>query len=165
MNTYVGYEEQALCKLGVYHGRARTGTGILGLFNVGKTPLMEVVGLSDFLGTEEGEYVLREHASGMISSTPVTRRENAVMSVSIPIQGWTILAAHPTETFEIAQKQVKVSNLGLLGKMSGPAAIIESHTEIESGERLRLRTSLKALGTLGETLNSFHHAVKMSARC
>ena len=39
--------------------------------------------------------------------------------------------------------------MGLLGKMTGAAAISNSDMYVESNGRLRIWTSLKALGTLG----------------
>lgn len=44
----------------------------------------------------------------------------------------------------------KIAVLGLLGKMTGAAALVGSSMEIEETGRLRVKATLKALGVLGK---------------
>lgn len=148
MNPYLGYEDQALLKVGTYVGFARTGTGILGIFNCTSQPLSEFVRLDEFPGTEEGEYVVRSF-EGKVSK-PMTRvQETAFVGVDVDVQGWSILAAHPVKELELKSGKTSVAMLGLVGKMTGAAAVTGYDVYVEDNGRLRTWTSLKALGTLG----------------
>jgi len=158
IEAYTGYDEHVLLKIGTYVGMARTGTGILGIFNVSQRSLTEMIRLGQFPGTEEGTYIIRSHNTGQISE-PVNRNDHfSFVQVEIPIQGWEILSAYPMRTFELERKEpaagpasVSVSNLGLLGKMTGAAAVVNMDMYIEkSSGRLKVWTSLKALGIYGE---------------
>lgn len=46
--------------------------------------------------------------------------------------------------------------LGLLGKMTGAAAVVRSETRLEENGRLRIELILKALGTLGIYISTLH---------
>ncbi|KAK5146037.1 hypothetical protein LTR04_001128, partial [Oleoguttula sp. CCFEE 6159] len=153
---YTGYDELNLLKVATYVGMAHSGTSILGVFNTTPSPLTELVRLTDFPGTETGTYVIRAHSTGEVSA-PMTRTDKAAfVCVDTKVQGWEILAAHPLRAFELKRKHegngstdVVVANLGLLGKMTGAAAVVNSDVYVEETGRLRVWTSLKALGTLG----------------
>ena len=158
IEAYTGYDEHVLLKIGTYVGMARTGTGILGIFNVSQRSLTEMIRLDQFPGTDEGTYIIRNHNTGQVSE-PVNRNDHfSFVQVEIPIQGWEILSAYPMRTFELERKgpaagpaSVSVSNLGLLGKMTGAAAVVNMNMYVEkSSGRLRVWTSLKALGIYGE---------------
>ena len=154
MNAYVGYEEQGLLKIGTYVGFARTGTGILGIFNCCSQPLSELVRLEDFPGTEEGTYVVRNFEDGMVSK-PMQRGEmSAFVGINLDVRGWAIVAAHPARVFEVGQGvgdkvKMSVAMLGLVDKMTGSAAVMNYDVYVEDNGRLRIWTSLKALGKLG----------------
>lgn len=153
MNPYNGYDDLALLKIGTYVGFARTGTGILGIFNCSPQPLAEFVHLSDFPGTEEGEYVIGAFTSGEVSPPVKRGDEQAMAKVELKKQGWEILSAYAVKTLQMDEKhgKVAVANMGLLGKMTGSAAVTGCDIYIEDNGRLRVWTSLKALGTLGES--------------
>ncbi|OCK79847.1 glycoside hydrolase family 36 protein [Lepidopterella palustris CBS 459.81] len=157
INAYIGYDEQVLLKIGTYVGMARTGTSILGIFNVSQRGLTEMIRLDQFPGTEEGSYIIRAHRTGQVSR-PMSREDLfSFVHLDVPVQGWEILSACPVRSFKLERKEladgpdgIKVANLGLLGKMTGSAAIVNSDMYIErSSGRLRIWTSLKALGTYG----------------
>ncbi|EMC94492.1 glycoside hydrolase family 36 protein [Baudoinia panamericana UAMH 10762] len=148
-DPYNGYESQALLKVGTYSGGARKGTGILGIFNVSGTHLSEFVGLSAIPGTEEGEYIVASFQGERISP-PMTRGgPRAMVGVELEVQGWDILSAYPLHRLEVKGAAVRVALLGLLGKMTGCAAMTGYEIKVESNGRLRIWTSLKALGVMG----------------
>jgi hypothetical protein len=158
INPYVGYDEKALLKIGTYVGFSRTGSSILGVFNTTTQQLTEIISLSQFAGTEKGEYLIRSHKTGKITTPTEAADTSAVVSVSLDVQSWDILSAYPAREFKLQRSheasgstEVKVANLGLLGKMTGAAAVVstEMYVEKDSG-RLRVWTSLKALGTYGK---------------
>ena len=155
--VYTAYEEERLLKVGTYHGGKETGTGILGIFNVSLRPLSELVMLVEFPGVEKDrEYVVRAHSTGQISKPMSLDEKMPFVSLEIPTKGWQILTAYPVRTFtslgtrNVKSRVTKVAVLGLLGKMTGAAAITSLDIHEEGAGRVRTRCSLKALGILGK---------------
>lgn len=158
-NAYIGYEDEALLKVGTYNGYARTGTGILGVFNCVQRPLAELVRLDEFPGTEEGIYIVRAF-NGAVSKPMARGEKHAFVGVGVGVQGWDILSAHPVRHFERKNKgneDISVAFLGLLGKMTGIAAIQSSDIYVEEGGRLRIWLSFKALGVFGLWVEGLSH--------
>lgn len=149
MNPYNFYGDQAVLKIGTYVGMAKTGTGILGCFNVCGQTLNEFVHLQDFPGTDEGEYVIGSFRSGGVGSPVKRGDQHAMVGIELATRGWDILTAYAVRSFEIRSKTVKVGTMGLLGKMTGAAAVTGTDMYVESNGRLRIWTSIKALGMLG----------------
>ncbi|KAL1297870.1 hypothetical protein AAFC00_006393 [Neodothiora populina] len=148
MDAYADYHDQVLLRVGTFNGYAKTGSGILGIFNCVERPLTEFIQLDDFPGTEEGKYIVRAF-DGTVSK-PMSRGEpSAFVGVNVGVQGWDILTAHPLRHFAHKQGDISVAFLGLLGKMTGVAAIAGSDAYVEESGRLRLWISLKAFGVLG----------------
>ncbi|KAI9702357.1 MAG: hypothetical protein M1836_000836 [Candelina mexicana] len=152
--AYIGFEEYKLLKVGTYVGMQKTGTGILGVFNATQASLTELVNIKEFPGVLDGvEYLVRAHSTGQISRLMTMEQKTALIKLELPLRGWEILSAYPIQTFDLATNNVKsslnVAILGLLGKMAGAAAIVSSDLYVESNGRLRILTSLKALGVLG----------------
>lgn len=67
------------------------------------------------------------------------------------IGGYDILTAAPLATMP-SQKHgtISVANFGLVGKMTGSAAIISSDINLKDNGRVFIDVCLKALGVLGE---------------
>jgi hypothetical protein len=135
----------------------RTGTGILGVFNVSQRPLTELIRLDEFPGTEVGEYVVRSHRTGRVSKPMRRGDRHAFVCAEVEVAGWEILSAFPLREFELQRKEksrgsdkVAVANMGLLGKMTGAAAVVSTDMYTEDTGRLRIECSLKALGTFGK---------------
>jgi hypothetical protein len=85
-----------------------------------------------------------------------------MLTISLDIRGFEILTAFPVVNLSSRQKEkekVKISNLGLMYKMAGAAAIESmTTTTMENGKAL-LQISLKALGILGLSfLSDIHHS-------
>ena len=155
--AYVAYDELALLKIGTYNGMQKTGTGILGVFNATQSYLTELVALASVPGTEEGTYIMRAFTSGALS-LPVSRNDtSALVYLNLPVQGWEIITAYPVQTVELKRKdrasgapEISVAILGLIHKMTGSAAIVDTQVYVEETGRLRVWTSLKALGVFGK---------------
>lgn len=151
-DPYNEYSAAALLKVSTYVGAAHTGTGILGVFNVSTQPISELVHLDAFPGTEQGSYVVSAFSTGEVSK-PMHRGEDSgtanMVGLELAERGWDILTAYPLRAFTVRDKPLSIAVMGLLGKMTGSAAVSGSDVYVESNGRLRTWVSLKALGVLG----------------
>ncbi|KAJ4286054.1 hypothetical protein N0V90_013401 [Kalmusia sp. IMI 367209] len=157
-SVYNSYDATVLLKVSTFVGMAHSGVSILGVFNCTQRPITELIGLDQFPGAEQGTYIIRSHTSGQVSEPTSAKDENALVHLELPVIGWDILSAFPLHTFKLERRQhgakglaeISVANLGLLGKMTGAAGIIntDSYIERDSG-KLRVWTSMKVLGTYG----------------
>ncbi|KAL4940651.1 hypothetical protein BDV06DRAFT_213295 [Aspergillus oleicola] len=156
LDMYQHINEGHILRIGTYHGRAGTGSGIMGLFNVSVTVKSTMVIVSDFPGiyasTTPGEpekpYIIRGHTTGKITDD---LNALSLISVTLPQRGWEILTAYPAYPFILKNSDtaVSVAVLGLLGKMTGAAVLASSNVYTETSGRLRVDVALKALGILG----------------
>ena len=157
VGIYTGYEEERLLKVGTFTGGVG-GTGILALFNVSERPLSELVNLNAFPGVTSGqEYIVRTHTTGEVTPSMKLNTEHPVISLEVEIKGHEILSAYPLLALPSSQPSTldtKVAVLGLLGKMTGAAAVVRSETRLEENGRVRIEVSLKALGSLGVYISS-----------
>ncbi|CEJ55486.1 hypothetical protein PMG11_01739 [Penicillium brasilianum] len=161
IDVYHDYNEGHVLRVGSYTGWAKTGSGILGLFNIHSTEASCIVSLNDFPGVvedPEGEYVIRAHTSGKVTDRLKPLAHDSLVSLVLEQKGWEILTAYPTRSFALKGKRgisssdealTHIAVLGLLGKMTGAAAIVSSDLSVAENGRLRCDVHLKALGTLG----------------
>jgi hypothetical protein len=149
MEVYNAYDAKAVLKVGTFVGMAGKGTGLLGCFNVSPAKLKELVKLEDFPGTESGEYVVGSFCEGRFSAPMACGGDQSMVHLSLEPRSWDILSASPAHAFTLHGIEVKVAMLGLLGKMTGAAAVTNCDLYIETNGRLRIWTSLKAFGTMG----------------
>ena len=122
------------------------------MFNVSQRPLSELIPLSKFPGVEQAQYyIIRAHSSGLISKPLQVVDPNALLQISLGVRGYEILSAFPLRGFvdEKTSATTWVANLGLLGKMAGAAAVVDSKITKLEGGRIFLDTDIKALGILG----------------
>jgi hypothetical protein len=157
ISAYNSYDDRVLLKIATYVGMAHTGVSILGVFNCTQHSITELIGLNQFPGAEQGTYIVRSHSTGLVTSPTSVEKGNAFIHLELPVQRWEILSAFPLQSFKLERQHeadgpadISVANLGLLGKMSGAAGIIntDSYVDRETG-RLHIWTSLKVLGTFG----------------
>jgi hypothetical protein len=153
-NAYTSYDEPRLLKIDTYNGAAKTGISIVGVFNTWTDPLSELIKLSQFPGTEEGEYIIRSYVTGETTSPAKRGSDSAVVHLELGQRGYDILSAHPVRRFETKDRHIEIANLGLVDKMSGSAAIVSQQVKLEDTGRLRVWTSLKALGVYGLYIDS-----------
>lgn len=111
---------------------------------------MELLPLSSFWGAAlDSEYLVRSHRSGEISE-PMQLSNKSFIAVSLSALGYDVLSAFPLGTVRGRRfSSIQVANFGLLGKMTGCAAIFSSQFELMENGRGHLATQLKALGTFG----------------
>ncbi|KAF2212256.1 glycoside hydrolase family 36 protein [Cercospora zeae-maydis SCOH1-5] len=159
-NPYNAYHDLALLKIRTYHGFAQTGTGILGIFNVSGRHLSEFIHLSELPGTDsatkDAEYIIGSFTSGHFTQPLELHNKGVVgkpplVGLQLQAQGWEILTSYALRSFELssAKNPVKVAMLGLIGKMTGSAAVTGYDVYVEDSGRLRTWIQLKALGVLG----------------
>lgn len=157
-SAYNSFDDPVLLKVNTYVGMAHSGVSILGVFNCTQRPLAELIGLDAFPGAETGSYIIRSHTSGQITKPTSVKDGGEFVHLELPIRGWEILSAFPLQSFKLKRQKpskgpedITVTNLGILGKMTGAAAIVNADTYIDrSSGRLRIWTSLKVLGTFGK---------------
>ncbi|KAE8355622.1 hypothetical protein BDV28DRAFT_128553 [Aspergillus coremiiformis] len=163
IDLYHDYNEAQVLRVGTYTGWARTGSGIMGLFNVSDTRTSCLVPLQDFPGIHEDydtEYIVGAYTSGTITDLMRPFDRQSLVGVELDNKGWEILTAYPTQAFILTSKNSNPNDtgerkpthaavLGLLGKMTGAAAIVSSDIYVATNGRLQFDISLKALGTLG----------------
>ncbi|PYH92320.1 glycoside hydrolase [Aspergillus ellipticus CBS 707.79] len=151
MDIYHDYNEGNIVRVGSYTGWAGTGSGIMGLFNIATTDKSTITHVLDFPGVHrdsEGEFIIRAHTTGKIAENLKVSDTSSLVSVALPQKGWEILTTYPTHSFTLRPGKTKVAALGLIGKMTGAAALRSSDVYMGNG-RLRIDISLKALGILG----------------
>ncbi|KAJ5895194.1 hypothetical protein N7495_006885 [Penicillium taxi] len=161
IDIYHDYNEGSILRVGSYTGRAKTGSGILGLFNIYSAETSCLVSLIDFPGIHadsDGDYVIRAYTSGKITEHMRNLSQDSLVAVSLEQKGWEILTAYPTQSFSAKRSKrsnssiddlIHVAVLGLIDKMTGAAAVASSDVLVVEGGRLRFDVLLKALGTLG----------------
>ncbi|PHH88807.1 hypothetical protein CDD83_7030 [Cordyceps sp. RAO-2017] len=149
---YAGFDDGLLLKVGSqHHATSKHGIGILGVFNISPEPLLEIVPLSCFPDTSPSlDYVVRAHATGKLSMPTRAGQPNSLLTVSLDTRGYEILCAYPLTAFASEKhKGGWVANLGLVGKMTGCAAMSASNIHQDEKGVVSIETRLKALGVLG----------------
>ncbi|KAI9726295.1 MAG: hypothetical protein M1828_001568 [Chrysothrix sp. TS-e1954] len=66
VHSYVGFDENCLCKITAYNGDANSGSALMGLFNCKSCPLTEIISLDDFLGVDSGSWMVRSYRAETI---------------------------------------------------------------------------------------------------
>jgi Raffinose synthase or seed imbibition protein Sip1 len=157
IGIYDNYNEGFVLRIGVYDGKAEVGTGMLGVFNISDheisylLPITDIPGVKKGLNEGEKKWVVRSHTTRRITkpirpTLPIIA--DMIVQQTLEVRGYDIWSALPVHNFIVHDKQEEIAILGLLGKMTGACAIIESRMKVE-GERLKVEVQLKALGVLG----------------
>lgn len=179
LDVYHNYNEGNMLRIGTYTGWARTGSGILGLFNISPADTSSIIPLLAFPGIDTAttssfssssssathgssnihdHYIIRSHTTGVISDIMKPSGAHSLVSVSLAPKGWEILTAYPLHTFTLegshgcsspSDSLTHVAVLGLLGKMTGIAAVVSSNISVVESGRLKFDVNLKALGVFG----------------
>ncbi|KAK3987768.1 putative galactinol--sucrose galactosyltransferase 6 [Cladorrhinum sp. PSN332] len=151
LDQYVTYHDLALLKIGAYHGRAATGTGIVGVFNVSTRGLTDLIPLERFPGVmESGRYIVRSHVTGKITPPLRVGEPASLITLSLNRGGCDVLAAYPVTKFVSKTRgDIVVASLGLVEKMTGCAAVLNTKFAVLENGRMLVDTTLKALGVLG----------------
>ncbi|KIV94675.1 hypothetical protein PV10_02419 [Exophiala mesophila] len=176
MGVYDNYEEKGVLKIGVYDGKSDIGTGILGVFNIADSETSFIIPIQKFPGVNPPsensgpirKWIVRSHISKRITS-PISPtnpiRPDNLLQAKLPVRGYDVWSALPVHTFNLPEHGpiLDLAVVGLLGKFTGAAAIIEAKFNLaelkpegsstHTGQRLRLHVQLKALGILGVWLS------------
>jgi hypothetical protein len=149
MVSFIANSVDVIVNLGA--GASESGTSILAMFNVSGRQIVELVPLASFPGTLDSfEYVVRAHTTGLISQ-PIKTIDGALITANIPVRSFEIFSAYPLQHLDTASHgTVGVCSLGLLGKMTGCAAITSSKVIRRENGTICAETSLKALGVMGK---------------
>lgn len=153
-----------MLKIGTYAETKGGGTSFLGLFNIAGQRNYLSRSSADFAesdrksivaGTGAQRYLIRSHqTSDFIALIDVTQKAGRAELVyaGLPAHGYEILSAHPVHRIAAGSgstKSVDVAVLGLMGKMTGAAAILATAVSATQEGGLHISTELKALGVLG----------------
>lgn len=113
--------------------------------------LLELVAVSDFPGTGPSTaYVVRAHTTGRVSRPAEAGSAESLLAVSVGAGGYEVLCAFPAVPFAGSTRAGGwACALGLVGKMTGCAAIVYSTVEQRESGRVAVTTRLKALGVVG----------------
>ncbi|KAL8802304.1 MAG: hypothetical protein Q9200_006626 [Gallowayella weberi] len=153
-SVYTPYGTLHFLKIGSFHtgSSAAYGVGILGVFNVSEQALAELIPLRDFDGVKEGtEYIIRAHPSGEVSPPMKLDSEFPMVNLALETKGWNILTAYPLHVITSSEPSTKIAVLGLLGKMTGAAAVVGTpEIEYRGSGIINIRTTVKGLGVLGK---------------
>lgn len=133
-------------------GASETGTPILGIFNISHRQLTEIIPLSDFSGVIDSlEYVVRAHTTGLVSTPIKLSSPTSFLATSLDVRGYEIFSAFPLKSLpSVKNWTISIGNLGLLGKMTGCAAITSNVINRQDNGRILIDTSVKAFGILGK---------------
>jgi hypothetical protein len=131
-----------------------TGTPILGVFNISARLLTDIIPLERFPGVLSSmHYIIRAHSTGAITKPIRTSSPASQLTVSLGVRGYEIFTAYPLEIFHSEERgAVYLANLGLIGKMTGSAAVLNNSFELLQNGRLFMDTRVRALGVLGMVL-------------
>ncbi|KAI1827497.1 glycoside hydrolase family 36 protein [Xylaria intraflava] len=159
IDPYTGYAEDALLKVGSYHGKTVTGTPILAVFNTRPHTLTEIVPFDCFPGViPSNKYVVRSYVSGTVTEITDHELQTGHLVIRLEKGGYDILTAYPvTQLNSEAKGGITVASLGLIDKITGAAAIVENRFRSLPAGRVISVTRLKALGTLGLYISALHH--------
>lgn len=153
LDQYTKYDHCKLLQIGTSHGE----TGIIGCFNISQEYCSELIPLSNFPAVKNGsQYIIRSHSTGIISKPLKLCDSKTLLCVSLGIRGFDIISAFPLTKIVNKNKDEEflIANLGLLGKMTGAAAVNKTRTLLSENDIIIIETHLKALGILGIYISS-----------
>lgn len=121
------------------------------MFNISARPLTDIIPLSRFPGVLASmHYIVRAHSSGLVTAPLKTSFPASLLTVSLGVRGHEIFSAFPLSIFHSeARGPVYLANLGLIGKMTGCAAVLNNSFVLLETGRMFIDTRVKALGILG----------------
>ena len=147
---------RGLCKkvLTAVIGDSMTGTPILGVFNISRQQLTELISLSRFPGVvPDVYYVVRAHTSGLVTGpVQIGSCAGSLISLSLGVAGYEIFTAYPLTAVDSKKHgaAVWVSALGLVDKMASGATLAASLIKTTQGMKVHADVHVKALGVFGE---------------
>jgi hypothetical protein len=164
VGTYDSYNEKHVLRIGTYDGKSDVGIGMLGVFNISDHEITSLLPITDIPGVKKGlnegkkKWIVRSHVSKRITkpiqpTLPVSA--DILVQQILPVRGYDVWSARPVHKFHVHGREAELAVLGVLGKMTGACAIVES-TFRNEGEWLKIGVQLKALGVLGIWVSGKH---------
>jgi len=146
LNPFLGHNDQQLLCMRNYHGvlGAPRSSYFFGIFNVSQTAVIELVPLSDLV-EEDGEFLLTAASTGLPKLLSKEEVTSAFLAEDLQPGGWEVWTATPV--FEMAG--IKLALVGLMGKITGAAALRRMDFHCEASQSVKVSVELSAAGTLG----------------
>jgi hypothetical protein len=141
LKAYNRLESHRFLRIGSAHG----GSSLLGIFNIGDKRRMEVTTASAFQPAlaGDGAWLAKSHVANRIELLP---DREAFTSIVLAPKEYEIITA----ILVVPRAGFKFAALGLLGKMTGIAALLEKPTTaINEHGALSIRMALKTTGVIG----------------
>lgn len=152
------YQESGVLKI---VSETITGVKFMGVFNTRPTNVSSLVSVSEFSApgslqwNPDAEVVFFSHQFQTVrgpiklGTTPaVHSEETALLEVDLEVKGFEILSGYEVHRLSFGGGECLVAVLGLLGKMTGAAAVCSLDVSC-SGDEIKVSAVLKALGKLG----------------
>ncbi|RFU75321.1 glycoside hydrolase family 36 [Trichoderma arundinaceum] len=160
---YIGYDDDLLLKVGSYHGASEIGTSMVAIFNISARPLTELITLSSFPGTVPSlNYVVRAHVTGKTSAPMKRDSPTSLITGSLDVRGYDIFTAFQAVSLTGRKHgDIWVANLGLVSKMTGGVAIVNSSISMKENGRGSVVVKLKALGVFGVYISALPNMALM----
>lgn len=128
-------------------------SAILGLFNVGRHPITEILRLGAFQNVRHDQAYVIHSCHNRVSRRVMPEDEAPVPILGLEEWGYQVLTAVRLHTVSIPNRPFSnsVAVLGLLDEMAGETAIRNTKDSVKNPVRgVKIRVTLKALGRLGE---------------
>ncbi|KPM46261.1 hypothetical protein AK830_g263 [Neonectria ditissima] len=152
------YQESGVLKVVT---ETTTGVKLMGVFNTRPTHVSTLISASEFatIGSSKwepgAEVVFFSHQSqtvrgpAKLGTTPTAHSDaTSLFEVDLDVKGFEILSGHVSHRVSYRGAECLVAALGLLGKMTGAAAICSCDV-FSTGDEIKATISVKALGQLG----------------
>lgn len=165
-DVFTLYSEGNALKVVARTGSADDGSDsvLMAIFNTGEKEIRFMVDMGEF-GIQRGwrhghanghtEVLVRGHRTGEIFGPVDLGQSTGVAQVKrliharLPVKGYDILTVQPVLRIESATGRRRVCALGLMGKMSGAAAIATTSVTSLNDGKVKVVVHLQALGKLG----------------
>lgn len=147
------YKAQTLCKISTHWGGNGAESAILGLFNVGRHPITEILRLGAFQNVRHDQAYVIHSCQNKVSRRVMLEDEAPVPILGLEEWGYQVLTPVTLHTVSIPNRLFSnsVAVLGLLDEMVGEAAIRNTKDSVKNPVRgVKIRVTLTALGGLGE---------------
>lgn len=100
-NVYAAHKAQTLCKISTYRGGNGAESAILGVFNVGRHPITEILGLKLFPNLRHDETYVIHSGHNRVSRRLMLGEKGPVAVISLEEWGYQILTAVSLHTVSI----------------------------------------------------------------
>lgn len=151
VQSYTAHREERFCKVATFQDVSFgeqvswAGTAIMGVFNMSTKTHVEFLPLVEFLNFKAHgiEYALRSYVTGNIIIPLSGASTRSLVKLELGNRGYDILTLYPLLPLD---QRRRIAVLGLLGQMSGAAAVFG--IDVKAADKI-VRTRMRALGSFG----------------